>query len=450
MKHFYSIFVGLLLITLSGNLSAQYYANEADSLVLVEFYNATTQDGDWSENWLKEPMGDWEGLVMDTVGYELFVKEITTENYGLNGVYPSGQIPSSIGNLSHLTVLKLMGDEDGAADGGPRITDFNGSLPSTIWNLSNLEKIQIKFTNITGGIPEITDAQASALTALSEINFQQTWLGGEIPSWIFELPAIKKLYLHESGFTGEVPSSVANASNLTRLYLFGNELTGDMPYVSSLYNNKGNLKIYGNYFTPSSMAQFSDYFDQSQLDSDDPDKVYTGSYSNAYQFVEDTLTVSLTNGSVTLTDNMVNPSSYAWYKDGSPLDATSNKIDGATSATYTATEAGTYTCSSYGSDCGTDIVYYSVFVVTSSTGIEKTDVSTSSVSPNPFDTYITVNTESEMKTVSIYNCVGKMVYKGNFEGANSATIETADYAKGLYIVKITTNNQIITKKMIKR
>ncbi len=418
-----------------------------DSLALVDFYNAT--GANWSSTWLVNPIAEWDGVVVSEVDGVNRVTEISLEGINKDGVYPSGTIPTTIGDLSALSILKLIGVEKGddTSITYPIVIDLHGSIPSTVWNLTSLTRLQIKFTHLTGGIPEISHPEN--LTALYEINFQQSYLGGEIPEELFELPALTKAYLHESGFTGTVPSTLSDATNLVRLYFQGNELEGDLPYVD-ITANEAKVEFTGNYFSPSSMAAY--YNNKSS---------YKG-YTNDYQFVEDTVSYTLTTGdSQVLTDNMVNGSSYAWFKGESPLDNDEAEPFTDGSSTYTISsfssdDAGIYTCLSYGTDVS-DIPYYTVYLVNvdaegQTTGIENEEANGFgvSVSPNPFSNEINIDTDAEIKSVAVYNCVGKLVYQNTYGGASNVTVETADYANGLYIVRVVTSNAIITKKMIKK
>jgi uncharacterized delta-60 repeat protein len=72
--------------------------------------------------------------------------------------------------------------------------------------------------------------------------------------------------------------------------------------------------------------------------------------------------------------------------------------------------------------------------------------------PNPFDNIISLNNISQVKTIEIYDLIGRRIDQPKFYYENNNT--TVDLSKinesGNYIIKITTeNNEIITKKLIK-
>ncbi|VAH85816.1 unnamed protein product [Triticum turgidum subsp. durum] len=82
-----------------------------------------------------------------------------------------GQIPSSIGNLNKLTSL--------------RISDcaFSGTIPSSIGNLKKLRRLEISYTELS--CPITTD--------FGHLNKLMNDLRGDIPTYLFTLPAMLQL-----------------------------------------------------------------------------------------------------------------------------------------------------------------------------------------------------------------------------------------------------------------
>ena len=154
-----------------------------DRAALVEFYNAT--DGpNWSNNsnWgSNEPLGRWNGVETDSNGRVIALR-LRYED--LNGT-----IPSSLGNLTNLRVLFL------------RLNRLRGPIPSSLGNLTNLTFLDLSWNELTGSIP-------SSLGNLTEV---------------------RELFLTENQLTGTIPSSLANLTSLDRLQLRENRLTGSIP-----------------------------------------------------------------------------------------------------------------------------------------------------------------------------------------------------------------------------
>ncbi|MCF6295826.1 MAG: T9SS type A sorting domain-containing protein [Flavobacteriaceae bacterium] len=71
------------------------------------------------------------------------------------------------------------------------------------------------------------------------------------------------------------------------------------------------------------------------------------------------------------------------------------------------------------------------------------------VYPNPFNNIVNIDTESNSK-IEIYNLLGKRILTQSINRGNSQ-LDMSKYANGVYIVKITNeNNQIKTLKIIKK
>lgn len=68
--------------------------------------------------------------------------------------------------------------------------------------------------------------------------------------------------------------------------------------------------------------------------------------------------------------------------------------------------------------------------------------------PNPVENYIYFNTNENIKELSIYNILGVKVFSSNNISSNN--INVSDLHEGLYIMKISTENGIATKRFIKK
>ncbi len=86
-------------------------------------------------------------------------------------------------------------------------------------------------------------------------------------------------------------------------------------------------------------------------------------------------------------------------------------------------------------------------------GIDKPDNSSvveSEVYPNPFINYFTVESGSVSHMLELYSISGEKVSQINSVNKSSITLETAHLPGGIYILKITDNDTLHLKKLIKR
>ena len=80
-------------------------------------------------------------------------------------------------------------------------------------------------------------------------------------------------------------------------------------------------------------------------------------------------------------------------------------------------------------------------------GVEDLDAASFRVFPNPASDVVNVEADSKINSVSIYNYAGATVYSAKVNELNTS-ISTSDLAKGVYLIKIETENGMINKKLI--
>lgn len=82
-------------------------------------------------------------------------------------------------------------------------------------------------------------------------------------------------------------------------------------------------------------------------------------------------------------------------------------------------------------------------------GIEDQDYETIRVYPNPSDEELTIKlSEISDYEIEIFDLVGKNLYHNNYYNIDKATIPTKKYTNGVYLLKISTNDNVIYKNFI--
>ncbi|CAL8120627.1 unnamed protein product [Prunus armeniaca] len=139
----------------------------------------------------------------------------------------SGSIPKNIGNLTMMNGIYL---------------DFNnltGTIPDEIGDLQNLEFLSIEQNNLNGLIPSSL-FNISTMKALS-LTFNQ--LSGSLPANIgLGLPNLRQLYIASTNLSGVIPN-LSNASMLTELDLGQNSFTGFIPITLCALTNLKRLRL---------------------------------------------------------------------------------------------------------------------------------------------------------------------------------------------------------------
>ncbi|MEO7176900.1 MAG: hypothetical protein ABIV51_13330, partial [Saprospiraceae bacterium] len=228
MLRFYFLFVPALFVWFSGTskpVSEVFLASSepahdryttnlapcdpiADSLQLVQLFNATG-GFDWTQPWdLTQPMTTWTGVILNV---EYCVGVVNLSNNNLSGNIPDLQLPNC-------TVLNLEGNH------------LEGTIPN-FTGLPGLQLLILNNNNLEGNIPDFTSVVQLIQFSASENN-----LFGSVPSFT-NTPKLKTYELAHNKIIGILP----NFQNLPLLQLFNasyNNITGNVPNFLNLQNLK--------------------------------------------------------------------------------------------------------------------------------------------------------------------------------------------------------------------
>ncbi|XP_021824952.1 probable LRR receptor-like serine/threonine-protein kinase At3g47570 [Prunus avium] len=163
-----------------------------------------------------------------------------------------GHVPMAVFNMSSLTKLalyenSLSGDlPDNICQYLPSVqmltlgrNQFNGPLPSKLWQCTKLLILYLEENNFSGSIPK----NIGNLTMLKEINLDTNNLTGTVPNEIADLQNLEVLGLQENNLNGIIPFSIFNISTITIMGLGFNQLSGSLPANIGL--GLPNLQIFG-------------------------------------------------------------------------------------------------------------------------------------------------------------------------------------------------------------
>ena len=244
----------------------------ADSLTLVEFYTSTNGPTSWTNQWdLLQPMDTWHGIFLNSDGCVTCIdldgnpncNEFADVGNGLMGTIPSsignltrlqkiylginsltGNIPAEIGNLGRLKELYMSGN------------NLDGPIPNTIGNLKNLEKLFLPGNALDGNIP----SEIGNLTNLLQLYLNGNQLNGNIPTTLGNLTKVENFALSDNLLNGPIPNELGNIASVVTLFLNDNQLSGSIPtslgdlgFLSSL--SLGHNQLTGN--IPSSLGNLS-------------------------------------------------------------------------------------------------------------------------------------------------------------------------------------------------
>ncbi|KAL3515801.1 hypothetical protein ACH5RR_022703 [Cinchona calisaya] len=206
-----------------------------------------------------------------------------------NNIGLRGTIPSSIGNLTNLSILILVGcsfsgpipDSIGSL---PKLVylslnsnSFTGSIPPSVGNLNKLSWLDLSGNNLTGTIPvssgttpgldmllnakhfHLSKNQFSGVIPpqlfspnmnLIHVILDNNQLTGNIPISLASVKTLEVIRLDWNSIDGSVPSNLNNLTSINELYLSNNNLTGPIPNLAGM-SALNYLDMSNNSFDPS-------------------------------------------------------------------------------------------------------------------------------------------------------------------------------------------------------
>ncbi len=136
-----------------------------------------------------------------------------------------------------------------------------------------------------------------------------------------------------------------------------------------------------------------------------------------------------------------NGATYQWVNC-----TTSQAIMGETSQTFTATQDGSYAVIVSLGACSEQTACIDLAFV----GLEENLSELVSVYPNPTNGVFTVNiSDVKATSIAVYNTVGEEVYQAKCNG-NNAVVDLKNNAKGVYFIKVVTNDGILNQRVVKQ
>ncbi|XP_033132861.1 probable LRR receptor-like serine/threonine-protein kinase At1g29720 isoform X5 [Brassica rapa] len=148
----------------------------------------------------------------------------------------SGTIPAYIGKWSRLRKLRFL-----------HASGLKGPFPDAVACLENLIDLRISDTTGINSFPILSSKVIETLI------LRNVGLSGPIPSYIWNLPNLTRLDLSFNKLTGEI-QDIQKAPKLKYTYLTGNMLSGNVE-SAFLINNKPNIDLSYNNFSWSSSCQ---------------------------------------------------------------------------------------------------------------------------------------------------------------------------------------------------
>ena len=145
-----------------------------------------------------------------------------------------------------------------------------------------------------------------------------------------------------------------------------------------------------------------------------------------------------------LTSLVVSPSNVYWYSSLSDLENDTNKLDPQT--TLLSNNTTYYAVSIDGSGCKSNIL---AVTVTFTLATPSWDNSQMQYYPNPVNNILHINHKDIINRVEVYSVVGQKLIEQNIQ-QNQAKINLSGCSQGMYLIKIFTDTNQSTLKVLKK
>jgi hypothetical protein len=135
------------------------------------------------------------------------------ESLALSGNYINGTLPTQLGSLKFLTVIDIQKNL------------LTGGIPTSLAQIAILQEILLSFNKLSAPLP----SQLGALSNLIELNLNENQIEGTIPTEFGRLTNLIDFDLSNNKISGTLPTQIGKLSSLTNLILSTNQLLGTIP-----------------------------------------------------------------------------------------------------------------------------------------------------------------------------------------------------------------------------
>lgn len=174
----------LLVLCIFTFNTASAAVSTSEKQALIDLYHATNGD-DWTVSWdLTTSVENWKGVTI--IEDKIVALELTNNNL-------KGELPRSLGNLTHLKVLNLHNNM------------IKGNIPTSIGNLSKLKSLNISLNTFQGHVPE----EISKIENLEYLYIYANDFTGSLPTKISELPRLRRIRMYATDMQMDLINTLA-------------------------------------------------------------------------------------------------------------------------------------------------------------------------------------------------------------------------------------------------
>jgi hypothetical protein len=236
----------VLICLLLGKSNALCAFSETELEALQDIYVTTS-----GQNWVWPPdtagipwnftgndvnpcLANWQGVNCTYAGDSCYVNALTLRSHNMVGPLPSSieqlssltildlsgnflsnTIPSAVGNLVELRLVRL------------ELNRLSGTIPASLGYLSELYEVDMGFNSLSGTLPD----SFSRLSALKGLDYGINSITGTLPTWFGTLTQLQYIDGEKNLLTGTIPEEIGQLTVLRAIQLYNNYLTGPLPDI---------------------------------------------------------------------------------------------------------------------------------------------------------------------------------------------------------------------------
>jgi hypothetical protein len=172
------------------------------------------------------------------------------DKINLNNNLLTGAIPESMTLMQNLVYLDVSGN------------DMSGPIPTQIGVMKSLQRLYLNGNKLIGSIPN----SIGNLTKLEYLKVSNNYLNSSIPASLFHLDKLVGLHLSNNYFSGALPADVSGLKLVDKIEISSNILTGKIPNSFGKLRMLAQLDLSNNSFEGTIPESFQELINLASLD----------------------------------------------------------------------------------------------------------------------------------------------------------------------------------------